>query len=107
MSLKITGLDEVKKQLKQLDKNAKELAKTDHLPLPELFPRSFMRKYTSFASIDELFDAGGFKVESQKDFEAIPDNALDKHIAANTKFQNWEKMKQEAVSQYATKKLGF
>ena len=52
-------------------------------------------------------NAGGFKVESQEDFEAIPDTELDRHIAATTKFKNWKDMLNEATTQYAAKKLGF
>lgn len=106
-SFKITGLDKLEKQLKQMEKGAKELSKTKHVSFGELFPASFMRKYTSFSSMDELLNAGGFKVDSQEDFEAIPDVEFDKHIAANTRFKNWEDMLGEATSQYAAKKLGF
>ena len=66
-----------------------------------------MRKYTSFSTLDELFAAGGFKVESQEDFEAIPEDEFDKHIASSTKFKNWEDMLGEATSQYAVQKLGL
>lgn len=106
-SFKITGLDKLEKQLKQMEKGAKELSKTKHVSFGELFPASFMRKYTSFSSMDELLDVGGFKVESQEDFEAIPDAEFDKHIAASTRFNSWEDMLGEATSQYAAKKLGF
>lgn len=106
-SMKITGLDKLEKQLKQMKKGAKELSQTKNISFEELFPTSFMRKYTSFSSMDELLDASGFKVESQEDFEAIPENEFDKHIATNTKFKNWEDMLGEATSQYAAKKLGF
>lgn len=106
-SFKITGLDKLEKQLKQMEKGAKELSETKHVSFGELFPASFMRKYTSFSSMDELLDAGSFKVESQEDFEAIPDAEFDKHIAANTRFKSWEDMLGEATSQYAAKKLGF
>ena len=66
-----------------------------------------MKKYTSFHSMTELLESGGFNVESQEDFEAIPDEQFDKHISATTKFNKWEDMLGEAASQYAAKKLGF
>ena len=106
-SFKITGLDKLEKQLKQMKKGAKELSQTNQVPFDELFTDSFMRKYTAFSSIDELLDAGGFKVESSEDFESIPDAELDKHIASNTNFKSWEDMLGEAVSLFAAKKLGF
>ena len=106
-SFKTTGFDELEKQLKQMEKAAKELEKTKQVSFGELFTTSFMRKYTSFSTLDELFSTGGFKVESQEDFEAIPDDDLDKHIASSTKFNNWEDMLGEAASLYVAKKLGF
>ena len=75
-SIKIKGLDKLEKQLKQMQKGAKELSRTKQVSFSELFTTSFMKKYTSFSSMDELLNAGGFKVESQEDFEAIPDTEL-------------------------------
>lgn len=106
-SIKIKGLDKLEKQLKQMEKGAKELSRTKQVSFGELFTASFMRKYTPFSSLDELLQAGGFKVESQEDFETIPDAKLDKHIAATTRFKSWEDMLSEATTQYAAKKLGF
>ena len=106
-SFKITGLDKLEKQLRQMEKGAKELSKTKHVSFEELFPTSFMRKYTSFSSMNELLDAGGFEIETQEDFEAISDNEFDKHISTNTSFKTWEDMLGEATSQYAARKLGF
>ena len=104
-SIKIKGLDKLEKQLKQMEKGAKELSRTKQVSFSELFTTSFMRKYTSFSTLDELLQAGGFKVESQEDFEAIPDAEFDKHIAATTRFKNWEDMLSEATTQYVAKKL--
>ena len=106
-SIKIKGLDKLEKQLKQMEKGAKELSRTKRVSFDELFTTSFMRKHTSFSSMDELLKAGGFNVESQADFEAIPEAEFNKHIVATTKFKNWDEMLGEATSQYAAKKLGF
>lgn len=106
-SIKIKGLDKLEKQLKQMQKGARELERTKQVSFGELFTASFMKKYTSFSTMDELLKAGGFNVESQEDFEAIPDAEFDKHIAATTKFKNWEEMLNEATSHYVSKKLGF
>lgn len=106
-SIKIKGLDKLEKQLKQIQKGARELERTKQISFSELFTASFMQRYTSFSSFDELLKAGNFNIESQEDFEAISDAKFDKHIAATTKFKNWEAMLSEATAQYATKKLGF
>ncbi len=107
MSFKITGLTELQKDLKQMEKAAKELSQTKQVSFDKLFSASFMRKYTSFSSIDEFLNAGGFDAQSQEAFEAIPEEELDKYIANTTNFKNWEDMLGEAGTQYALKKLGF
>lgn len=103
LKVKVSGLNELKKQLKQLEKASKELSQTKQVSFKELFPRSFMEKYTSFSSMDELVDAGF----GDLDFESIPDDEFDKHISATTKFDNWDEMLGEASSQYAMRKLGL
>jgi len=105
--IKITGLDKLEKQLIQMENGAKELERTKQVSFEELFTPSFMRKYTSFSSFNELLQSGGFSADSQEEFEAIPDELFDKHIATVTKFDSWQEMLDEATTQYALKKLGF
>lgn len=107
MSVKITGFDKLQNRLKQMEKGIKELEGHNHVSFDDLFTSEFMWKYTNFSSLDELLNAGNFKVQSQEDFESIPENELDSHIASTTKFKSWENMLSEATSQYAIKKLGF
>ena len=107
MSFKIDGLDELQNQLKKMEQGAKELGEKKQLSFAELFPNSFMQKYTSFSSIDDLFTSGGFNAESQDAFEAIPESDLDKHIAATSIFKTWDDMLQTATNQYISKKLGL
>lgn len=106
MGFEIKGLKEFQKKLNNMAKAAKSLDGAK-VSFDVLFNKSFMRKYTSFTSFDELLAAGGFIVNSEEDFEAIPDDVFDKHIKATTKFKTWEAMLSEASSQYAAKKLGF
>lgn len=101
------GLDKLQKDLKKLQENAKKLEGNREVPFSELFTASFMSKYTPFPSIDELLDAGGFHAETSEDFEAIPEDALDAHIAATTKFKSWDDMVGEATQEYITKQLGL
>lgn len=104
--IKIAGIDKLQKQLKQMEKGAKELERTKQVSFAELFTPSFMRKYTHFSSFGELLQSGGFKADSQEEFEAIPDEPFDNHIAAVTKFTNWQDMLEKATEQYALKKNG-
>jgi hypothetical protein len=104
-SMEVHGFDQLDKQFKQMEKAANKLDGTNEVPFGDLFPISFMRKYTSFSSMDELLIAGGFKVECQEDFEAIPDDVFDCHIAKTTKFKTWEDMLNEATSRYISQEL--
>lgn len=107
MSLKFDGFDELEKELKTLQKKASELEGTHDVPLDELFTSDFLKKHSSFSSFDELLSAGNFEVNSQEDFDAIPDDVFDRHIASVTDFDSWESMLGEAASEYTYKQLGF
>lgn len=106
MGFEVKGLKEFQKKLDDMAKAAKRLDGST-VSFDVLFNKTFMKKYTVFATFDELLDAGGFIVNSQEDFEAIPDDVFDKHIKSYTKFKSWADMLNEASSQYAAKKLGF
>ncbi|WP_429170321.1 hypothetical protein [Aeromonas rivipollensis] len=87
--------------LKQLGKNLEKLSGTIQLTMAELMPASFISNCSKFSSIDELFEASGFVIESEDDFAAIPDNEWDFFIQQNTTYENWLEMQQSAVSEYA------
>ncbi|MGI6201034.1 MAG: hypothetical protein ACOYJA_09710 [Christensenellales bacterium] len=107
-SIKIKGLEKLQKQLKQMEKKAKALDGTHTLTHAELFSRSFMKKHSSFETMDELLKAGGFVFESQQEFDEAADaGKLDQHIAATTNFPNWSEMCSAAAAHWAEKQLGF
>ena len=107
MSANITGLDDLQKKLQQLAANAKALDGKHNVGLNELFPPSFVRRYTQFASIDELFAQSGFKVETQADFEAVPSDQWDIFIKGHTQFASWQQMKEKAGAEWTKGKLGL
>ena len=99
------NFNKINDTLNDLQRNADDLSNGINVSFAELFPCTFMQKHTQFSSIDELVSAGGFKVESKEDFESIPDDEFNKHIASTTQFESWDDMINEAASQYAFKKL--
>lgn len=107
MSIDFTGFDELEKELRRLERNAKELSQTTEVTFNELFTAAFMNKHTSYSSIDELLDAGGFDAKTSEEFEKIPEEALDQFVSKVTSFSTWEEMLSEATSEYAARKLGF
>jgi hypothetical protein len=107
MSIKITGLDKLQKQLNDLQRKAEAIDGKHQVPFGELFNTSFMRRYTNFDSIDALIKAGCFKVETMDDLSAIPDDLWDAHIAKTTRFANWQEMMEGAGAEWAKKQLGL
>lgn len=107
MAMEMHGLDELQNQLDNIGKEVRDATKPRNMPLTDLFTPAFMRNYTNFTSFDALLEAGGFRIKSQKDFDAIPDAKLNKHIAKTTKFNSFDDMLQKAYERYLNRKLGI
>jgi len=107
MSMKIKGFDKLEKQLKKMQQGAKELGKIKTVSFDDLFSFSFMGKYTEFSSFDKFLEAGNFIVNSQEDFEAIPDDDMDSHVIKTTNFSSWEDMLGKATEIFTLSKLGL
>lgn len=103
--MKIDGLKEFQKQLKDMEKAAKELEGEQEVPFSELFTDSFLRKYTDFSSFEEFESQEIF--DKYPSFEEIPDKEMDEFVSSNTKFSDWEDMLGTAGTEYAARKLGF
>lgn len=104
---KIDGLDELQQKLDDLAKNAEALDGEHSVPVSELLTDSFIARHTSFASSDAMFEASGFKIETQEDFAAIPDVEWDAFIRSISSFDDWQGMLSAAGQEWAVRKLGF
>lgn len=93
--------------LKKLQKNLNDLSKKKEISFGELFPPSFMRRYTRASSIDEFVQKCGFKVETIEDFKAIPDEDFDTYVKESTVFSSWKEMEEKAYEEYIRKALDF
>tara|TARA_B100001750_G_C15247948_1_gene466302 strand:+ start:63 stop:374 length:312 start_codon:yes stop_codon:yes gene_type:complete len=102
MSVKIdtSGLDALQKRLKKL-------SNTKSIPFEEMFSPSFMRSNTRFSNIENMFEASGYKVETEEDFEQIPDKEWNEFISSETKFKSWDDMIHAAGGEYVAKQLGL
>jgi len=105
--LKITGMDELQKKLKDLSRRAEGLSGQQKVPIPELLTGEFLRQCSRFHSADEMFSASGFKIDSADDFAAIPDTEWDQFIRTNTSFESWEAMLSQAGGEWAARRLGL
>lgn len=104
---KISGLDDLQRDLRRMQQNARRLEGKHEVSFDKLFTRSFMLTHTNYSSLDDLLEAGGFRAATNEEFEAIPEEKLDAHIAKCTNFNSWEDMLGEATEQYITDQLGF
>ena len=101
MGFKLHGFDDLKRKLDTLRRRANNLS--GPVAFEDLFPPEFMRRYTDFKSIDEMFSA--FAIESQADFEKLSIAELDKLAQSKTRFSNWEAMKAKAGEEYMERRL--
>ena len=99
------GFDKIKRELEKIQSKAKELKGTNNVPFKELFSQEFLRKYTNFSSLDDMFKKSGFTVNSQEDFKNIPDEAWDKFISDNSHFKSWKKMFDAAMKEWIGRQL--
>lgn len=103
---KIEGLDELQNKLHNLARKAEEID-GQHIPVSEILTDSFVSQNSSFSSAGKMFKASGFKIETQEDFAAIPDNDWDNYIRSVSSFDSWQSMLDAAGHEWAKRKLGL
>ena len=106
MGFKVTDLEEAEQRFEELSNYAEKL-NGQSVSFSDIFTETFLSENSAFTNFDKLIEASGFKVESQEDFEAIPDHEWDEFILENTNFENWQEMLDVAGLFYARKKFSF
>lgn len=104
MSFKVHGINKLSKKIDKLIDNAKSIEGENHVKFDELFPPSFMCKYTSFKTIDEFEEKSNFDFKNMED---IPENELDHFVNSNTTFSSWKDMLTTASEIWVHNKLGI
>lgn len=74
------------------------------LPLDQLLSSSFLQKFTSFGSIGELLQSGGFHASSAEDLKSLPQERLDEHVSKTTSFGSLKDMLMKAAEYYTQRK---
>jgi hypothetical protein len=105
MGMKITGLDEFRRKLEKLQRRAQNIS--GPVPFDELFPPEFMRRYTDFKSIEDMFSGFGTPIETAEEFKRIPDAEWNTFVTQRTKFKTWEAMQAKAGEEYIERRLNF
>jgi hypothetical protein len=94
------GFDGVEEQMKELEQEPDRLRERSEVTFDALFSPAFMLRCTQFPDFADFLAAGGFSVESLADFEAIPDEVFDRHVAASTLFASWAEMFDAAMDEH-------
>jgi hypothetical protein len=107
MTFRMDGFDELQRKLQNMADNLREIEGTKEVPMNEVLTPDFLSSCSRFSSLEDMFTASGFKVESPEDFKAIPDDEWDAFIQQNTNFESWQQMLGEAGSVWAKNRIGL
>ena len=91
--------------LKKLTDNVKALQGTSTASLTEILNDSFIQSQTPFNNLNELFEKGGFQVETIEGFEALPEDELNTFIASISKYSTFQEMIVEANVSFIRERL--
>ncbi len=87
------------------EKNAEISEGKKRIPLNEMLTPKFIIEYTCFTKAEELFAASGFKIDSEDDVAAIPNDKWNGFIRSISTFSDWEAMLEEATKEWIIKNL--
>lgn len=71
----------------------------------DAFDTKFMKKYTNCKNFEQFLEHGRFNIKSQKDFEDLPEDIMDKYVAKNTKFASWREMIDAATDRHLKRSM--
>lgn len=71
----------------------------------DLFDKTFMRHYTRYRTFEKFLAGGHFHIESQNEFEALPETDMDAHVRRATQFSSWKEMLDTATDIYARRQM--
>ncbi len=97
-------MDNTKKQLKGIENriNKDILGEVEY---SKIFTKEFMTRNSEFKTIEELLKCCHNNIDTNKDYERIPVEILDKVVKEKSKFNSWEEMKNKAAVEYTKKEL--
>ncbi|MDF9747872.1 hypothetical protein [Natrinema salsiterrestre] len=102
------GFDDVADDLEKLAENAEELDGENEVPWDELYNEQFMRKHTSFSSLEEFLRDSPWDADSVDELlKLASQNEIDEYVDKYTRFPTGERMQGKAVEEWAAGQLGF
>lgn len=101
ITFELKGLKEFQQNLDKITKEANSL-KEQTPTYEELFPPTFMTKYTQFRTIEDMVEKSSIKGEKKEDFSS---GEWNKFVKEKTSFQSWEEMFAKAGEECLGKKV--
>jgi hypothetical protein len=105
--LEMDGFDDLKRNLDQLAQRAQKLDGEHSVPMRELLTPAFLEGHTSgrFTSWEQWAGEAPFKIDSQEDFDRLPQEEWDAYVRSTTSFSDGKEMLKAAGVQYLQAKL--
>lgn len=66
-----------------------------------------MAEHTDFATIEEMFAASGFTLETPEDSTVVGSGEWDAFVANRTRFADWHSMQETALATWTAQRLGL
>ena len=107
MNITVKSSGNLKRKLDELKNNAAALEGQRQVALKDLLTPAFVAGCSSYASLEDLFAASPFTINTLDDFKAIPDAEWDTFISTHKIFASWEEMQRRAMREYLRGELGF
>lgn len=103
------GFDELQNELERLQQNVDKTMNefNGDVPLEKLFSFEFMQEHTEFDDINEWFSNGGFKFNTQEEYDNLDESALNTYVKSSTDFHTWQEMLEAASTEAITASLDF
>ncbi len=107
MTIRVEGFDEINRNLEKILNKAKKIEGKNEVPLIELLPDSFIKRYTTFKTTQEFVDTCEKLLGI--DFLSIDENddEFNCFIKEQTSFQNWNQMIDKATTEWVGRRLGL
>jgi hypothetical protein len=100
-------LDDLADQFGEMADNAEELDGENEVAFEDLFTEQFMRQHTDVTSFEEFIENSQWEVESEEDFEAIPEDEFDEYVNDHSDFDSWEDMLGTAGTEWMAREIGL
>jgi len=100
-------IDDTIDGIEELQANIEDIDGENQVSVTELFPPKFMSKHTESGDFEEFVEDSPWAVESEEDFEAIPEDEWDDYVRESTTFDGWEEMQKSASGEWAKRQLGL